>query len=114
MSLLDDIRQQPRRTREIMFGLCVVTSVSLIGLVWFRSFQTNVFVLMNPDEEAQRQFFAARDQGTSLFGYAAKAYKETRAAISSLANREDKKQEIIIEQKKEPAPVHPLPVSGER
>lgn len=64
MSLLDDIRSQPKHIREMMFAFCVIITVSLVGLIWFRSFEEDLFVLINPDPEKQAQFFADRDKNT--------------------------------------------------
>lgn len=64
MSLLDDIRNQPKHIREMMFAFCVIITVSLVGLVWFRSFEEDLFVLINPDPEKQAQFYVNRDKNT--------------------------------------------------
>lgn len=66
MSLLDDIRSQPKHVRELMFAFCVIITVSLVGLVWFRSFEEDLFVLINPDIEKQAQFYANRDKNTPI------------------------------------------------
>ena len=33
-----------------MFSLCVVTTVSLVGMVWYNSFEKNLYVLLNPGD----------------------------------------------------------------
>lgn len=66
MSLLDDIRNQPKHIREMMFAFCVIITVSLVGLIWFRSFEEDLFVLINPDPEKQAQFYANRDKNTPV------------------------------------------------
>ncbi len=66
VSFLDEIRKQPRHVREIMFGFCVVITISLVGLVWFRSFEEDLFVLLNPESEKQEKFYAEREKRTPL------------------------------------------------
>lgn len=69
MSLLREIRNQSESVRKTMFALSVITLVSLVGTLWFRSFQTNLYALMNNDEAGttgeQRQF-ADRNDGSDL------------------------------------------------
>ncbi len=85
MSLFDDIRNQPRHIREMMFAFCVVITVSLVGLIWFRSFEKNIFVLMNPDPKKQEQFFAERAKNTpTLVASFNTTYSVLRGAISNI------------------------------
>ena len=81
MSLLDDIRKQPRHVREIMFGLCVVITVSLVGMIWFRSFEEDVFVMLNTDKEIRAKFYAERDKNAPLYANLTKAVGELRAVL---------------------------------
>ena len=85
MSLLDDIQKQPRHIREMMFAFCVIITVSLVGLIWFRSVETRLFVLMNPDPAKQEQFFAERDKNTpTLVASFNTTYSTLRGAISGI------------------------------
>src|SRR3990167_8399006 len=72
MSLLNDIRKQPRHVREIMFGLCVIITVFFIGMIWFRSF-----------ENIQAKFYAEREKNAPIYANLTKAMGELRAAIYS-------------------------------
>ncbi|OGM96337.1 MAG: hypothetical protein A3B86_04320 [Candidatus Yanofskybacteria bacterium RIFCSPHIGHO2_02_FULL_38_22b] len=83
MSLLNDIRKQPRHVREIMFGLCVIITVFFIGMIWFRSFEENVFVMLNTDENIQAKFYAEREKNAPIYANLTKAMGELRAAIYS-------------------------------
>src|SRR3989344_4667277 len=63
-SLLQEIRSQPEHIRHIMMWLCVVTSFSLVALVWFRSTQARFVAMLNPAErleEPAADRFADRD-----------------------------------------------------
>ena len=85
MSLLDDIRNQPKHTREMMFAFCVIITVSLVGLVWFRSFEEDLFVLINPDPEKQAQFYANRDKNTpTVIASVNNTFSVLRGAISEI------------------------------
>lgn len=84
-SLLKEIRRQPRHIREIMFAFCVVITVSLVGLVWFRSFEETLFVMMNPDPAKQEKFFAQRKENTpTLFASIQTSYNGLKAVISDM------------------------------
>lgn len=81
MSLLNDIRKQPRHVREIMFGLCVVITVSLVGMIWFRSFEEDVFVMLNTDEQIQAKFYAERDKNAPIYANLVNAVGGLRAVL---------------------------------
>ena len=75
----------------MMFILSVVTTVSLVGLIWFRSFQKNLYVMLNPDQQQQEEFFATVDKNndaTSLFGYIGQTFKDTYQNAKSLISGE--------------------------
>ena len=57
--LFKEIKQQPEHIREIFMWLSVFIIFSLIGFVWFKSFQEKMIVLLNPElmpEEEQEPF----------------------------------------------------------
>ncbi|OGN10039.1 MAG: hypothetical protein A3J46_04230 [Candidatus Yanofskybacteria bacterium RIFCSPHIGHO2_02_FULL_41_11] len=114
MPLLEDIRNQPRHIREIMFGFCVVITVSLVGLIWFRSFEEDLFVLLNTDPKKQEQFFAERSKNTpTLVASMRTSYDGLRAAISTLLLFEGGEE---IENKKSGSTDKPylLPLPGKK
>jgi hypothetical protein len=78
LSFLDEIRKQPDHVREIMFALCVVITISLVGLVWFRSFEEDIFVMLNPEPDKQEQFYAEREKRTPT------VYANVTAALGNL------------------------------
>ncbi len=64
MKLLQEIRSQPEHIRHIMMWLCVVTSFSLVALVWFRSTQARFVAMLHPAETLEAPAadrFADRD-----------------------------------------------------
>ena len=82
MSFLDEIRKQPRYIREFMFGLCVVTTISIVGIVWFRSFEEDLFVALNPQPEKQEEFFTERSQREpTLFALFTNTFDNVQAAF---------------------------------
>lgn len=116
MSFLDDIRKQPKHVREIMFALCVVTTVSLVGIIWFRSFETNLFVLMNPEPDKQARFFAERDKRTPiLYANITKAYTDLRASMySALGFIQDYNSNQVKIEEDLKGDAHVLPLSGDK
>lgn len=84
MSFLDEIRKQPRHHREIMFGLCVVTTISLVGMVWYNSFEKNLYVLLNPGENADQRFLAENKNVPSLLGNISETGKDLKAAFYNI------------------------------
>ena len=82
MSFLEEIRKQPMYVREVMFGLCVIITISLIGIVWFQSFEEDIFVTLNPEPDKQEQFYASRAGRTPIvYANITKALGNMRAAL---------------------------------
>ena len=99
-----------------MFGFCAVTTISLVGIVWFRSFEENLFVLLNPEPEKQERFYAEREKRTpTLYANMTKAAVNLRAALYDVfdlaENYGSTKVEIEEEYKGE---VNKLPLSGDK
>jgi len=116
LSFLDDIRKQPQHVREIMFALCVVITISLVGLVWFRSFEEDIFVMLNPEPEKQEKFYAEREQRTPLiYANITRGLGSMRAtlydAFGFLEDYNSKKVEVEEEYTGE---AHKLPLSGNK
>ena len=97
MSFLEDLRKQPRLHREIMFGLCVVTTISLVGMVWYNSFEKNLYVLMNPEEVSNQKNLAENTNLPSLMGDIGKTGQDLKATFYSIFNfnSEDKNENVI-------------------
>ena len=116
MSFLDDIRKQPRHHREIMFSLCVVTTISLVGMVWFNSFQKNLYVLLNPGEKTDQRFLAESKTTPSLFGSISQTGQDLKAAFYNIFNLTDSgnKKNIVIENNNDSGKVYTLPLSGKK
>ncbi len=90
-----------------MFGLSVVITVSLVGMVWFNSFQKNVYVMLNPDKETEQKFFAGGNPKfanlydekkptdiPSLFSNIGQAGKDLKAAVLNILNLKNNSVEI--------------------
>jgi hypothetical protein len=114
MSFLDDLRRQPRHHREIMFGLCVLTSVSMVGMVWFNSFQKNLYVLLNPEDTTDQRYLADNKTAPSLLGDIGQTGQDLKASFLSIFNLTGgNKKDTIIDNTtpNEPARVYTLPLS---
>ena len=117
MSFLDDIRKQPQHHREIMFGLCVVTTISLVGMVWYNSFEKNLYVLLNPGDITDQRNLAENKNVPSLLGDIGKTGQDLKAAFLNIFNLtgNDKKDNVIDGTKvSEPTRVYTLPLSEKR
>ena len=119
MSFLDDIRKQPRHIREIMFSLCVITTISLVGMIWFRSFEKDLFVMMNPEPEKQARFFAERDKRTPLiYADVTKAFVNLRATMYGALGFLDDYNSSQVKVEKDDSEIkgetHMLPLSGDK
>ncbi len=97
MSFLDEIRKQPKHHREIMFSLCVVTTVSLVGMVWYNSFEKNLYVLLNPGDITDQRNLAENKNVPSLLGDIGKTGQDLKAAFLNIFNLtgNDKKDNVI-------------------
>ena len=97
MSFLDEIRKQPQHHREIMFGLCVITTISLVGMVWYNSFEKNLYVLLNPGETTDQRNLAENKNVPSLLGDIGRTGQDLKAAFLNIFNLtgNDKKDNII-------------------
>lgn len=107
MSFFKDIKNQSQATREIMFGFSVIIAVSLAGVVWFNSFQKNMYVMLNPDKETEQKFFAGGNPKfanlydekkttdiPSLFSNIGQAGKDLKAAVLNILNVKDNNEEV--------------------
>jgi len=95
-----------------MFGLSVFITVLLVGMVWFRSFQKNLYVMMNPEEDAEKALAVENVSVPSLFGYIWQSAGEVKGLVSGLLG--DNKQETRDRQDKiqvENGKVYTLPLS---
>lgn len=100
-----------------MFAFCVIITISLVGIVWFRSFEEDLFVMLNPEPDKQERFYAEREQRTPL------VYASVTSALSNLratmynalgffndysnSSENNKDEEYTGE-------VHKLPLSGDK
>jgi hypothetical protein len=117
MNFLEEIQKQPKHVREIMFSLCVITAISLVGLIWFRSFEEDLFVLLNPDPERQEQFYTERQKRTPVaFANLTQALGNLRATLyDSFGFLDDYSgaNEIKVEEELK-GDVYKLPISGDK
>ncbi|HYU64676.1 MAG TPA: hypothetical protein VEK36_00195 [Candidatus Paceibacterota bacterium] len=110
-SLLEEIRKQPKIVREIMFGLSVVTAVAIVGAVWFRSFEHNLYALMNPDQQTEEKYVAQQEELKTPLAFLGKAVESLRAMIANFFNATDvakPENKILNNNTGEP---RPLPLS---
>jgi len=95
MSLLNDIRKQSEETREIMFYLSILITVLLIGMIWFRSFQKNLYVLMNPEGDVEKALAVQNTSVPSLFGFIGSSANEIKGLVSDFLGKEEETNDNI-------------------
>ncbi len=115
-SIIHEIRNQPHHVRQLATILCTIAVVAVVVLVWFNSFQHDIYALLNPDQnpQAQDQLFA--QQSKSLFGSILQTISDGKAQILNLFS--GKSQTDVVppaSQTNSPSDAaHPLPVSGSK
>ena len=99
-----------------MFGLCVVTTISLVGMVWYNSFEKNLYVLLNPGENADQKYLAENKNVPSLLGDIGKTGQDLKAAFLNIFNLtgNDKKENVESGQDVDSGRVYMLPLSGKK
>src|SRR5690349_10604640 len=114
--IIHEVRQQPPHVRELATLLCTIAVVALVGLVWFRSFQKDIYAMLNPSDQADAQdkYFAV--QSKSLFGSIRDTFSSGKAQILDLFSGQssttvNNNAPPQTETSNQP---HPLPVSGDR
>jgi hypothetical protein len=94
--ILDYIKQQPERDREIMFFVSSFITILLVGIIWFNSFQKNLYALLNPEEDFKKSFAATESvQIPSLFGFMAQSFLNIKDSISIFFNNEEENNQNI-------------------
>lgn len=111
MSFLDEIRKQPQQTRETMFYLSVFITSLLVGAIWFQSFQKNLYVLMNPEEDVEKALAAQNSPVPSLFGYVGKSLGDIGGLVSGFLGNEDGVENVRVRANNESGKVYTLPLS---
>ena len=114
-SFFQDLKSQSRGTREVLFGLCVVITVSLAGTIWFRSFEERIFVGLNPDAEMQAEFHAERrstEQASMLAGIGT-IWGSMKATIADALGIVMPDAEMEVQNGISGSP-HPLPISEDK
>lgn len=98
-----------------MFGLCVIITVSLVGMIWFRSFEEDLFVMLNPEPEKQEQFYAERaERMPTVYANITKAFGNLQAAFYNAFGFLDNYNSKEIEVDQYEGEVRKLPLSGDR
>ena len=115
MSFLEEIRKQPRHVREMMFGFCIITTVSVIGMIWFRSFEEDLFVLLNPESEKQDKFYAERNRRTPVvYANLTKAIGDLRANLYNVLGFFDDYSSKDLESEEYKGKAYQLPLSEDK
>lgn len=108
MSFLNDIRNQPERTRKVMFVLATIITIMAAGTIWINKLRTDIFALMNPDPKDQQAFIEVQSATRSTpFSFIGKGIEKMQAAISGLFQQATPLPE---QQRKDIGDAHLLPL----
>ena len=96
-----------------MFGLCVITTISLVGMVWYNSFEKNLYVLLNPGENADQKYLAENKKVPSLLGDIGKTAQDLKASFYNIFNlvKSNKKENVEGDKNIDSGRVYTLPLS---
>ncbi len=119
---IERIRQQPEHIRQLgTLGCTAVVGLFVIA-IWFHSFQTTGYALLNPDQATQggdtSQF--AKQSNQSLFASIGQSFKDGAAAIGQVWTEFHSSQPATTaSQSSETSTqatgsVNPLPLSGNK
>ncbi len=115
--IIQEIRNQPPHVRELATVLCTIVVVAIVGLVWFRSFQKDIYAMLNPDQQPQAQDKLFAQQSKSLFGSILQVFSDGKAQISNLFSNSSQ-TDITNNPTASTVPsniqAHPLPVSNSK
>ena len=113
MSLFNEIRRQPLWLRELLFGFSVIITISIVGTMWFHSFERKTFALINPEKRFDDQYFVkARPQSEyAPIALAERGFRGLRASIYGVLNITGGQDASIDKPHNQ---VYLLPVSGDR
>ena len=115
--IIHEIRQQPHHVRELATILCTVVVVAVVVLVWFNSFQRDIYTMLNPGQQSEAQDKLFAQESKSLFGSIIQTLSDGKAQISNLFSGKSQ-TDVVNTQDQQTDPgartVHPLPVSGNR
>jgi len=63
MSLIHEIHNQKPAVRYALFGLAVITAVTMVGYFGVTTIQRNMFMALHTDEQERQEFIARQEAG---------------------------------------------------
>ena len=111
ISILEEIRKQPLWAREVMFGLSVITTLSLTGMAWFSSFQHNIYALNNPGKNLEDTPAYVQNVGpqSAPMALISKGFSSLKASVYDVLNIHT---EDTVDARVQA--VYPLPIAPDR
>ncbi len=113
-SIIHEIRRQPQHVRELATLLCTIAVVAVVVSVWFRSFQRDIYAMLNPSEEPQAQDQMFAQESKSLFGSILEVFTDGKAQISNLFSGNGNQSDVVNTSSQTNSShdaSHPLPVT---
>ncbi len=116
--IIHEIRRQPQHVRELATILCTIAVVAVVGLIWFRSFQKDIYALLNTSDRQEDQDRLFATESKSIFSSMMDSLGNSKAQISELFNSNSgtsvKNPSASATSTATPQAPHPLPLSGSR
>lgn len=110
--LLKEVRSQSHNTRHLMFGLSVVATISIVGLVWFHSFSRSMYALLNPGQAVEQRAYADNSKTEVRRSFLGRGVDSLRAAVYSVLHLDDGAGKKSVDATA--SPVYVLPLSPDR
>ena len=99
-----------------MFGMSLVITISLVGMVWFNSFETKLYVMMgNQPPGAETTYLAKSEENIpSLFASISGIFGNMKAAIVELMGFFGEVKNTPEDSNDANGKVYEFPLSGEK
>ena len=96
MSFFHEIKKQSLAVRQVMFGLCVITTISMVGMIWYHSFENKLFTLMDHQSPTEQSTYLAQNNSSpsTLFASIYQMFGNMNAATTELFHIFSNNQEI--------------------
>ena len=114
MSFLDEIRKQSHPVRLAMFALSVTAAVSVVGVLWFQSFQRQLYAAANPGKNFDQVYYANRPAPTGPFALVGKGLDGLRAQVYSFLDINSGSAQNVKKGVNASGQVYLLPLAGDR
>ncbi len=105
--IINHVNSKPEHIRELVAGICTLVIGLAVVAVWFHSFKTTTYALLNPPTERT----LAEGSSDSIFAQIGNAFGDLKGQISGLFGTKPVIEENTPAVQEESEP-YPLPLSN--